>query len=222
MKSQSEVCNRYQDLYIGVVCDAMYELGLSEPLLPSYLRPLLPNQRMVGFAHTVVGAPIEPIIPWDDGVERIASYLNVFEKLERNSVLVSVNHDSIVGHFGELTANAAQAKGCSGVLLDGNLRDVEGLKAIGFQAFFRDLSPMNAIGRWEMIGHQIPVEIGDITLHPGDLIFAEFEGVLVVPQKDLITVLEKAETIYSAETLVRIEMQRGVTPAESFNRHGHI
>ncbi len=125
----------------------MYELGLSEPLLPSYLRPLLPNQRMVGFAHTVVGAPIEPIIPWDDGVERIASYLNVFEKLERNSVLVSVNHDSIVGHFGELTANAAQAKGCSGVLLDGNLRDVEGLKAIGFQAFFRDLSPMNAIGR---------------------------------------------------------------------------
>tara|TARA_Y100001934_G_C11884763_1_gene554848 strand:- start:61 stop:594 length:534 start_codon:yes stop_codon:yes gene_type:complete len=177
---------------------------------------------MIGIAHTVLGAPIQPKISWDEGVGRITSYLNVFEELEPDSILVSVNRGSTVGHFGELTANAAKARGCSGVLLDGNLRDVEGLKEIGFQVFFRDLSPLNAIGRWEMVGHQVPVEIGDVVINPGDLIFAEFEGVLVVPQDRIVEVLEKAEEITQAESLVRSEVQGGSTPLESFNRHGHI
>ena len=200
----------------------MYELGMKEPVLPSNLRPLFPDQRMVGIAHTVLGSAIEPTIPWDAGVDRITSYLNIFEELEPDSVLVSVNHGSTVGHFGELTANAAITRGCTGVLLDGNLRDVEGLREIGFQVFFRDLSPKNAIGRWEMVGHQVPVEIGDVTITPGDLIFAEFEGVLMVPEQNIIEVLEKAEEIIAVETLVREEMQSGSTPLESFNRHGHI
>jgi len=222
LTSIKEICERYRRLYIGVVCDAMYELGLKEPVLPSNLRPLFPDQRMVGIAHTVLGSAIEPTIPWDAGVDRITSYLNVFEELEPDSVLVSVNRGSTVGHFGELTANAARTRGCTGVLLDGNLRDVEGLREIGFQVFFRDLSPKNAIGRWEMVGHQVPVEIGDVTISPGDLIFAEFEGVLVVPERHIIEVLKKAEEVIAAETLVREEVQSGSTPLESFNRHGHI
>jgi len=88
--------------------------------------------------------------------------------------------------------------------------------------FFRDLSPLNAIGRWEMVGHQVPVEIGGVTINPGDLIFAEFEGVVAVPQERIVEVLEKAEEITQAESLVRSEVQSGSTPLESFNRHGHI
>ena len=172
MASTKEFCDRYRDLYIGVVCDAMYELGIEEPVLPSALRPLFPEQRMVGIAHTVLGSAIEPVVSWDAGVERITSYLNVFEELKPDSILVSVNRGSTVGHFGELTANAAKAQGCAGVVLDANLRDVEGLRDIGFQVFYRDLSPKNAIGRREMVGHQVPVEIGDVTISPGDLIFA--------------------------------------------------
>ena len=222
MASTKEFCDRYRGLYIGVVCDAMYELGIEEPVLPSALRPLFPEQRMVGIAHTVLGSAIEPVVSWDAGVERITSYLNVFEELKPDSILVSVNRGSTVGHFGELTANAAKAQGCAGVVLDGNLRDVEGLRDIGFQVFYRDLSPKNAIGRWEMVGHQIPVEIGDVTISPGDLIFAEFEGILVVPERNIAEVLEKAEEIIAAEALVRAEVQSGSTPLESFDRHGHI
>ena len=102
----------------------MYELGIEEPVLPSALRPLFPEQRMVGIAHTVLGSAIEPVVSWDAGVERITSYLNVFEELKPDSILVSVNRGSTVGHFGELTANAAKAQGCAGVVLAGNVRDV--------------------------------------------------------------------------------------------------
>ena len=112
--------------------------------------------------------------------------------------------------------------GCVGVVLDGNLRDVEGLRDIGFPVFFRDLSPLNAIGRWEMGGHQVPVQIGAVTVCPGDVVFAEFEGIVVVPSDQASAVLEKAEEIVAAEARVRDEVQAGATPIESFHRHGHI
>ena len=111
-------------------------------------------------------------------------YLEMFERLTPDSVLVSTTPGGKVGHFGELTANAARAHGCVGMILDGNLRDIEGLRAIGFPVFYRDLSPLNGIGRWEMTASQQPVAIGGVTVNPGDIVFAEFDGVLVVPRAD--------------------------------------
>jgi regulator of RNase E activity RraA len=174
-------CARYRALHAGCP-HALYELGL--PGAPTWLRPLFPEQRIVGRAFTVKGRAIEPRIGWDDGIERIRSYLEVFERLEPDSILVHVNGSSPVGHFGELTANSAKQHGCVGCILDGNLRDIEGLREIGFQVFYRDLSPLNAIGRWEMELSQWPVEIGGVTINPGDVVIGAFDGVLVVAAGD--------------------------------------
>lgn len=216
------LCTRYRNLYVPAVADALYSLAMPEQVLPSHLRPLFPEDRIAGIAFTVQGAAIEPHIDWDKGIERISSYLEVFEQLPSDSVMVSVNPGSHVGHFGELTGNSAQRRGCVGMILDGNLRDIEGLRDIGFQVFYRDLSPLNAIGRWEMVASQVPVTIGDITVHPGDVIVAEFDGVLVVPRDDAESVLLRAEEIVGAEELVRHEMKAGGSPLASLDRHGHI
>lgn len=218
----SELCARYRKLYMPAVCDALYELGLPEQVLPTWLRPLFSEQRIVGRAFTVEGRAIDPSIGWDEGIERITSYLEIFERLEPDSLLVHVNGDSPVGHFGELTANSARKRGCAGCILDGNLRDIEGLREIGFQVFFRDLSPLNAIGRWEMACSEKPVAIGDVTIRPGDLVIGEFDGVLVVPATDSERVLLKAEEIVGAEGRVREEMRAGTPPLASLRRHGHI
>jgi len=220
--SRKEMCSRYRQLWVPVVCDAMYQLGIPELVLPSWLRPLIPDQRIAGIAFTVLGRGINPPVDWDEGVDRISSYLRVFERLQPDDLMVSVTTESHVGHFGELTGNAAKARGCVGVILDGNLRDVEGLRDIGFQVFYRDVSPLNGIGRWEMLDAQIPVEVGDITVHPGDLIVAEFDGVVVVPAADAERVLIKAEEIAGAESKVRGEVSTGTSPMNSFERHGHI
>jgi regulator of RNase E activity RraA len=216
------MCDRYRRLYMPAVADALYQLGMDEQVLPSSLRPLFAEQRMVGAAFTVLGHPIDPPVGWDPGIERIASYLEVFDRLHADSVLVSVNPDSHVGHFGELTGNSAKQRGCAGVVLDGNLRDIEGLRAIGFQVFYRDLSPLNAIGRWEMVASQVPVSIGGVTIHPGDIVIGEFDGILVVPGGDAEAVLVAAEEIVGAEARVRGEMRAGESPLSSLERHGHI
>ena len=220
--TREELCSRYRALPVPVVVDALYQLGLAEQVLPSTLRPLLPEQRIAGVAYTVLGATIEPWIEWGPGIERISSYLQVFEKLEPDSIMVSVNPDSSVGHFGELTANSAAAHGCVGVILDGNLRDIGGLRQIGFQVFYRDVSPLNAIGRWEMVASQVSVTIGGVTINPGDVVIAEFDGVVVVPADVAEQVLEAAEKIDGAEAKVRVEMQAGESPLSSLERHGHI
>jgi regulator of RNase E activity RraA len=220
--SRQEMCERYRRLWVPVVCDAMYQLGIPEPVLPSWLRPLLPDQRIAGIAFTVLGRGINPPVGWSEGVARISSYLRVFEQLQPDDLMVSVTTQSHVGHFGELTANAAKARGCVGVILDGNLRDIAGLRQIGFQVFYRDLSPLNGIGRWEMLDAQIPVTVGGVAVHPGDVIVAEYDGVVVVPADQAEQVLLKAEEITGAESRVRQEVSEGSSPMNSFERHGHI
>jgi 4-hydroxy-4-methyl-2-oxoglutarate aldolase len=195
---------------------------MEEKVLPSSLRPLDPEQRIVGAAFTVEGHEIARV-GWDEGIARMRPYLEVFEQLTPDSLLVSTTPgDGRVGHFGELTANAARAHGCVGAVLDGNLRDIEGMRAIGFQVFYRDLSPLNGIGRWEMVASQQPVDIGGVVVQPGDIVFAEFDGILVVPRAQAVTVLEKAEAIVGAEGRVRAEVKDGASPWSSFERHGHI
>ena len=216
------ICSRFRAIPTPVICDAMYELGIPEQVLSSRLRPLLPTKRVAGAAFTLMGRAIEPEVGWDAGISRMQPYLRIFEELESDSVIVSVNPDSRVGHFGELTGNAAKAKGCQGVILDGNLRDTEGLLRIGFQVFYSELSPLNGIGRWEMSEKQNPVTIDGVTILPGDIIIGDFDGVVVVPRADAERVLLEAESIDVAEAKVRAEAVEGVPPMESFERHGHI
>lgn len=219
--STAELCTRYRKLWVPVVCDALYDLDIPELVLPSRLRPLFPEGRLVGEAFTVEGRAL-PDIGWERGIERMQSYLEMFERLTPDTVLVSTTPSGRAGHFGELTANSARKHGCVGAIIDGNLRDVEGMREIGFPVFYRDLSPINGIGRWEMIASQEPVTIGDVIVTPGDIVVAEFDGIVIVPRGEAERVLLKSEEISAAESRVRSEMREGVSPLDSFKRHGHI
>ena len=206
----NEICERFRAMYLPVVCDALYELGIPERVLSTGLRPLIPEKRIVGHAFTIKGAAIDPTINWEDGKKRIASYLTAFESLQPDNVIVSTNPNSTCGHFGELTGNSALERGCAGVILDGNLRDTAGLLDIGMQVFYRDLSPLNGIGRWEMTSCQERINIDGV------------DGVLIVPREHAEVVLFKSEEIAGIELKVRSDMRLGMSPLEGLARHGHI
>lgn len=219
----AELCKRYRRLTVSEVCDALYELQLDERILPSNLRPLLPEHTMVGEAFTNLGQDLDPPVGWDEGVVRVRAYLQMLEHVGPDSVMVCANiGPSRMGNFGELTANAVQQRGCVGVVLDGNLRDSAGMRDINFQIFYRDLSPRNGIGRWVLRSFQEPVVIGEVEVVPGDIIIADFDGILAVAREDAERVLLAAENVSSSEAKVRAEMQSGVAPLASFQQHGHF
>lgn len=218
-----ELCRRYRQVYLPAVADALYELGCQEGLLPSSLRPLLPTKTMVGEAFTITGKDIVPPLGWDEGRLRVRKYLEILSTVTPDCVLVHTNEgSSIVGNFGELSANAVQQRGCAGVVLPGNLRDSAGMREIDFQIFYQDLSPLNGIGRWEVVSCQTPVTVGSVAISPGDIIFGDFDGIIAIPRSKAEAVLLKAEAIVASEELVRVDMRAGVGPLDSFQRHGHF
>ena len=73
-----------------------------------------------------------------------------------------------------------------------------------------------------MTASQQPIAIGGVTVNPGDIVFAEFDGILVVPRADAVAVLERAEEIVGGEGRVRDEVREGSSPWSSFQRHGYI
>ena len=72
--SLADLCQRYRALYMPAVCDALFELGMPEQVLPSSLRPLFPDQAFVGEAYTLIGQEISPPVGWDEGIGRMRSY----------------------------------------------------------------------------------------------------------------------------------------------------
>src|SRR5471030_2022308 len=84
-----ELCTRYRKLYLGTVCDALYRLGLPEQVLPTYLRPLLREKRIVGEAITCEGRAIATV-SWDQGVQLGRPQLELIERLTSDSILVQV------------------------------------------------------------------------------------------------------------------------------------
>jgi regulator of RNase E activity RraA len=69
---------------------------------------------------------------------------------------------------------------------------------------------------------QVPVTIGDVEIHPGDVIFGEFDGVLVIPREEVEAVLLAAEAVVAGEERVRVDLRGGMSPADGLAKHGYI
>ena len=132
----AELCARYRRLYVPAVCDALYWMGFPSRCCPATCARCSPSSASPGWPTRSRGRPSSRASDARPGIERITSYLRVFEELTPDSVLVSVSPDTHVGHLGELCCNSAKQHGCAGAILDGNLRDIEGIREIGFQVFY--------------------------------------------------------------------------------------
>jgi regulator of RNase E activity RraA len=98
-----------------------------------------------------------------------------------------------------MTAGAV-ANGHAGAVLDGGVRDlVEIRRDYGFPVYARDVSPGTTLGRYKTVASQVPVCVGGIVVHPGDLMVGDVDGVVVVPKAHAAEVLKLAQEIDSRE-----------------------
>ena len=84
--------------------------------------------------------------------------------------------------MGNLMATTAKVRGLEGTVIDGAVRDVTELRAIGHQVFSRRISPATSVGRMVSVSKQTPVSCADVMVNPGDYIVGDADGVVVVPQ----------------------------------------
>jgi regulator of RNase E activity RraA len=172
--------------------------------------------RVVGRAHTVLTADVyeRPADPYRLEIEAV-------DALEPGDVMVACTNGSERTCFwGELLSTAARYRGCRGVVLDGYTRDAQAIIAMGFPCFTRGIHVADSLGRLEVVRYDVPIECGGVRVEPGDLVFGDYDGIVVIPRAVAPEVIARAEEKVRGENLVRRHLAEGMPVKEAFRRFG--
>ncbi|MEX2511851.1 MAG: RraA family protein [Cyclobacteriaceae bacterium] len=124
------------------------------------------------------------------------------------------------GIWGELLSTAASNSGCIGALVDGSIRDIAKIRDMGFTVFAKGKRVYDSQNRQRVIDIDIPVEIGGVLFCPGDLVFCDEDGVVVIPQEVEVTAIEKAMLKVNAENITRDEIKKGLKATDAYKKYG--
>lgn len=212
----SLLVDRLARLYPAVVSDVLDRMGYRQQAMAPEIRPLFPEARLCGTAMPVLAVPAYSV-PEQDPYKL---ELEAVDHLRSGDVMV-VSH--IDGSFwGELLSTAARYRGARGIVVDGYTRDSQAIITMGFPTFVRGIHIADSLGRLEVAAYDVPVVCGGVRVSPGDLLLADLDGVVVVPQEHAEEAIRRAEEKVSGENLVRQHLQEGMPVSEAFRRFGVI
>jgi regulator of RNase E activity RraA len=205
-------------LYAGVVSDVLDGLGDMHHALRPGIRPLDDTLVLFGRARTAVYAPVYHVEPGSNPYEL---EIALVDSLAPGDVAVmACPLPERIGPWGELLTTAARARGAAGCVTDGMVRDVRLIREMRFPVFAGGIGPLDSKGRGVVAAIDVPVECGGVPIAPGDFIFGDVDGVVVIPaalaERAIALALEKVQ----AETTVRQELAAGDKLAAVFARHG--
>ena len=206
--------DRLARLYTPVVADVLDRLGFRNQCLDSRVRPLWPGAKCAGFALTVQTVPAREAAP----AAPYAGELAAVDSLQDGDVLVV--SESEWSFWGELLSTAAKFRGCRGVVLDGPTRDSLAIQSMGFPVFHAGFHPADSLGRLDVVAHNVTINCAGALVHPGDLVLADHDGVVVVPHAAAEDALRLAEEKVSGENLVRKALAEGMSTTEAFRKYG--
>jgi regulator of RNase E activity RraA len=202
--------------YTAVIADALDRLGLRNQTLDPAIRPLYAKARVTGTALPVVIESREQVSdpPYDEQMQ-------VIEAIAPGDVLViQVEPGVTAATWGELFSCAARGRGALGVVTDGNIRDAEQIEELAFPVFTRGYSPLDTLGRAEVSHYNKEACCGGVRVRPGDRIFADGDGVVVVPREAIDEVLTIAREKGGKEMDSRADLLAGASVREVWQRYG--
>src|SRR5712692_2887456 len=221
--NSEQTCERYKKLYAGLIFDVLEHLGYPNQVLSHEITPLTPDMKLAGPAFTIKGTAT----PEKDDIVRLRRLESLSEMSYPCVEVRDRGTPYNVALYGELSATAARAHGAVGALVDGGTRDTTHLIAMGFPVFARYRTPVEAFGRYMMLKCQVPVSISGglkdtVEVKPGDFIFGDLDGVMVIPKDLIIQVLTECERIIGLENQARMDFARGDDPTEVFKRYRRL
>jgi 4-hydroxy-4-methyl-2-oxoglutarate aldolase len=204
-------------LTTAILSDSLDKAGLRHQVFAHRLACVTPGTRIVGRARTAFFTEtldVDPAHPYDAAIDFIDS-------TQPGEVLViATNASNASAFWGELFSAAAIGRGAVGMITDGNVRDVDKIRAVGFGAFARSVRPIDYRGRMVVESTQHEVTIGEVVIAPGDLIMADDDGVVVIPQEVEDEVLAMANVRASGESKVLEDLLGGATLRDVWEKYG--
>ncbi len=216
-------CARFRKLYAGLIYDVLEHFGYPDQSVSHDITPLDREMKLAGPAFTVKGT--------------VSTVRDESLRYKRLRMITQMTDPCIevrdrgtpfnVAIYGELSATTARAHGSHGALVDGGARDTAMLIKMGYPVFCRFRNPVEAFGRWAMLDYNVPILLSGETretviVNPGDFIFADFDGAIVIPKDLTLKVLEECERVMAIEDEARGDFARGDNPVEVFEKHKRL
>lgn len=215
--SDLELCQRYEKLYTAAVNDVLRENLLLDQVLPHSIMPLRDEMRVAGIAFTIKSSK-DPSFQGE--MEMRAKMLDAI--YEGTICLWDTSGDDYSAQWGEMMTAAAKRRGARGAIVDGGLRDTHQVLAQNFPVFHRYRTSNGTLARSKITGFQIPVQIGNVIIRPGDVLFGDIDGVVVVPRDLAYDVLVRAEEIAKTEKTLKEWVDSGMEATEVIDRGGYF
>ena len=215
-KDQDEMFSLMREkLYTPVVGDILDQMGLVHQFLPQDIRPLRDDMKLAGKAMTVLMTDVY------GKQEKPFGYLTeALDQLEKNEIYIAAGGTRRCAYWGELLTATARTRGAAGAVLDGWHRDTPQVLAQNWPVFSAGCYAQDSSVRTQVTQFRCPIEIGGVNILPGDIIFCDVDGVLIIPQgvveETVSLALEKA----SGEKLVRKAIEGGMSATEAFAKFG--
>jgi 4-hydroxy-4-methyl-2-oxoglutarate aldolase len=206
-------------LYAAVLSDVLDELGFMSQALKPFVRPLDDSLVLCGVARTGLYRKVYHV---ESGRNPYQVEMDLIDSLKPGEVAVLAcdGPTDRIAPWGELLTTAAQVRGAAGCLTDGLVRDVRRIREMRFPVFAGGIGPLDTRGRAEMIAMDIPVGIAGVRAEPGDLVFGDVDGCVVVPKEIAPQALARALEKVSAEDRTREALLDGESLNDVFRRFG--
>jgi len=219
-KSLEELENLRQTVYVAAVSDVLDELGYRTQVMHHRLRPLLPDMYTCGFvgrARTFRWMEVDYVPDEDPYGMEIAA----MDSLGAGDVAVhSTDHAGTNAPWGELMSTVAKRNGAVGCVCDSQIRDCIKIIEMGFPVYCKDIRPLDSQGRGRVIAYDVPIRCGDVLVNPGDLIYADFDGIAVIPPAIEDQVLDMAAEKVNKESSSRQELLSGQSLRAVYDKYG--
>lgn len=208
------------NLYVAALCDVLDSLGYRHQAMHHRLRPLLPDRKRCGFvgrARTVRWMETDYVREDDPyGLE-----IEAVDSLKPGDVIVhSTDSAGTNAPWGELMSTVAKRNGAVGCVCDSQIRDCDRIIEMGFPVYYTGIRPLDSMGRGMVMAYDVPIRCGEVLVKPGNLIFADFDGIVVVPAEAEESVFAKAQEKVQKESLSRKELLEGKSLREVYTKYG--
>lgn len=190
-----ELIDGFNQVAVASVADAVDKVCGKRGYMATCIKPRINDKRICGPAATVLEAATDEFVPPQHA-------LDLIDEAPAGSVIViSIEGgEPDVAVWGGLMTAGAVANGHVGAVLDGGVRDLTEIRRdYGFPVYARDVSPGTTLGRYRTVASQVPVRVGDVMVHPGDIVVGDVDGVVVVPRAQAEEVLKMAKEIDERE-----------------------
>ncbi|MGA3018607.1 MAG: RraA family protein [Bryobacteraceae bacterium] len=204
-----------ETLYTPVVGDILDAAGYWRQFLPQAVRPLREDMKVVGRAMPVLIADA-----WGPQRNPFGRLTEALDQIQPGEIYLATGGSRNCAAWGEILTATARARGGAGAVLDGYHRDTPRVLEQNWPVFSRGAWAQDAAVRSSVIDYRCPIEICGVRVNPGDLVFGDMDGVVVVPraaESEIVTrALEKAR----GEKVVRREIEAGASCTETFRKYG--